>query len=105
MLAQWVLKWFVNTHNGLLFSHIKDGVLALQQRGSDLNTLCWVTQVRERQVSYDLTYGAPNKQKPQLIGAENGSVVTRVGGWGVGKMAYGGQKVQTSSYKYKSLEM
>ena len=44
------------------------------------------------------------QKKSKLIDTENRLVVTRGRGGGVGKMDEADQKVQTSSYKNKSLE-
>ena len=47
-----------------------------------------------------------NKQKqPELINTENIWVAARGGGWEVAKTGEGDQKVQTSSYKKRSLRM
>ena len=55
----------------------------------------WNKADRGREISYDLSYlwNVKEKQK-KLIEIEKRLVVARGGGWGVGEMGQGGQRVK-----------
>lgn len=64
-------------------------------------TLSEINQIgKDKHHKFSIIYGIRKTlNKSQLIDTENRLVVARGGGWEVGEIGEGSQKIQTSSYK------